>query len=144
MDKIKISRLVEKLPALENNVGKLIVNNSNDISYIDKTKISNLMYIDNTVNSFKITAINGTTITITNGSVLSQNNKMINFTGGTFDVSKSINDGGTADKITERLWNQPILTSNISNNCEASVFMQRHSFYKNTGERQNKNLSYIV
>lgn len=38
MDKIKISRLVEKLPALENNVGKLIVNNSNDISYIDKTK----------------------------------------------------------------------------------------------------------
>ena len=121
MDKIKISRLVEKLPALENNVGKLIVNNSNDISYIDKTKISNLMYIDNTVNSFKITAINGTTITITNGSVLSQNNKMINFTGGTFDVSKSINDGGTADKITERLWNQPILTSNISNNCEASA-----------------------
>ena len=25
-----------------------------------------------------------------------------------------------------------------------SVFMQRHSFYKNTGERQNKNSYYIV
>ena len=120
-DKIKISRLVEKLPVLENNTGKIIVTNSNNISYVDKTKISDLMFIDNTVNSFKITSVNNTTITVTNGSVLSQNNKMINFTGGTFDVSKSFNNGGIADKITERLWNQPILISNNSNNCEVTA-----------------------
>ena len=57
VDKIKITRLNEKIPELSNNTGKLILRNNNQTIYVNKDDLANGIGLDNTVNSFKINSI---------------------------------------------------------------------------------------
>lgn len=127
VDKIKITRLNEKIPELSNNTGKLILRNNNQTIYVNKDDLANSIGLDNTVNSFKINSMTGTSINVSGGSVLSQNNKIIRFNGGTFDTSKGVNDNEIGDKIVERLWNQPIITNYTTPYGEVTA----SSFYDN-------------
>ena len=119
-DKIKINRLEEVLPPLENNTNKLLYCNGEELLYTDRNDLSNYLKIGNTVNGFKITAVSGTSFTYTGGSVLSQDGKMLVFDGKTVDTSLSINDGGTGTEIFQRTWNQPILATDTGTYASAS------------------------
>ena len=116
-NKIKLSR-IKDFPILEDNTGKYIINENNNIKFVEKYYFSTFINSSDIVSNFKITDMSDNNLTYTDGEVISPiiNGKQykLTITGTTLNTNLSINEGGCADKIITKLWKQPILSSNNS------------------------------
>ena len=116
-DKIKLSRIKNMKP-ISNNIGKYVVSNNGEIQYIDANDLNTYFNSSNIVSEFKILSMNDNNITFSSGNVVTSkiNNKnyTLQLNGDSLDTSISFENGGCADKLLMKQWQQPRLSFNNS------------------------------